>query len=200
MMTLSVRAFTYVYQRPYSPTLKKRRFAYSSYSEPIVRLKHFKIVVMASEHESVFLGIWTNWSHGSVAGLTLTTTLQNGGLLIAFLALFVTFTGTCFWSIVSFIIHQKMSRRAPQSAVYHQQQAILRNSDTSTAALWRLSRMSWTWRKVVPSDLLKTVSLPLIMSLATFFAFTTAGVFSSRVRIPFSKLYMSCALTYTSTI
>jgi hypothetical protein len=89
MMTLSVRAFTYVYQRPYSPTLKKRRFAYSSYSEPIVRLKHFKIVVMASEHESVFLGIWTNWSHGSVAGLTLTTTLQNGGLLIAFLALFV---------------------------------------------------------------------------------------------------------------
>lgn len=88
-MTLSVRAFTYVYQRPYSPTLKKRRFAYSSYSEPIVRLKHFKIVVMASEHESVFLGIWTNWSHGSVAGLTLTTTLQNGGLLIAFLALFV---------------------------------------------------------------------------------------------------------------
>jgi hypothetical protein len=44
---------------------------------------------MESEHESVYLGIWTNWSHGSVAGLTLTTTLQNGGLLIAFLALFV---------------------------------------------------------------------------------------------------------------
>ena len=137
---------------------------------------------MASEHESVYLGVWTNWSHGSIAGLTLTTTLQNGGLLIAFLALFTTFTGTCFWTIVSFAIHQNMSRKIPQSALYHQKQAILRNSETSTAALWRLSRMSWAWRKVVvPPALLRSVSLPLILSLATFCAFNTAGVFSSRV-------------------
>lgn len=137
---------------------------------------------MVSEHESVYLGVWTNWSHGSIAGLTLTTTLQNGGLLIAFLALFTTFTGTCFWTIVSFAIHQNMSRKIPQSALYHQKQAILRNSETSTAALWRLSRMSWAWRKVVvPPALLRSVSLPLVLSLATFCAFSTAGVFSSRV-------------------
>jgi len=137
---------------------------------------------MASEYESVYLGVWTNWSHGSITGLTLTTTLQNGGLLIAFLALFTTFTGTCFWTIVSFAIHQNMSRKTPQSALYHQKQAILRNSETSTAALWRLSRMSWAWRKVViPLALFKSVSLPLVLSLATFCAFNTAGVFSSRV-------------------
>lgn len=137
---------------------------------------------MASEHESVHLGVWTNWSHGSIAGLTLTTTLQNGGLLIAFLALFTTFTGTCFWTIVSFTIHRNMSRKTPQSALYHQKQAILRNSETSTAALWRLSRMSWAWRKVVvPLALLISVSLPLVLSLATFCAFNTAGIFSSRI-------------------
>jgi len=137
---------------------------------------------MASEHQSVYLGVWTNWSHGSITGLTLTTTLQNGGLLIAFLALFTTFTGTCFWTIVSFALHQSMSRKTPASALYHQKQVIIRNSETSTSALWKLSRMSWAWRKVVvPPALLRSVSLPLILSLATFCAFNTAGIFSSRV-------------------
>jgi len=150
---------------------------------------------MTSGNDSVYLGIWTNWSRGSVTGLTFTTTLQNGGLLIAFLALFVTFTGTCFWTIVSFIIHQNMSQKTLQGAVYHQQQAILRNSETSTAALWRLSKMSWTWRKIVPSTLLRSVSLPLVLSLATFCAFSTAGVFSSRVRAPMHETRVMHTLT-----
>jgi hypothetical protein len=97
--------------------------------------------------DSVYLGIWTNWSQGPMAGLTLTTTLQNGGFLIAFLALYITFTGSCFWTIVSFIIHRVSSRQDPQNAICHQRQAILRNSDTSAAALWRLLKMTWSWRK-----------------------------------------------------
>ncbi|KAL6155178.1 hypothetical protein ACJQWK_01354 [Exserohilum turcicum] len=136
---------------------------------------------MASNEQSVYLGIWTNWSHGAVAGLTYTTTLENGGLLIAFLALFVTFTGTCFWSIVSFTVHQTLSRQAPQGAIYHQQQAILRSSDTSAAALWRLVKLSWAWRKISLTTSVKSTSIPLVASLATFTAFAAAGIFSSRV-------------------
>lgn len=136
---------------------------------------------MSTGDKSVYLGFWTNWSQGATAGLTYTTTLDNGAFFIAFLALFVTFTGTCFWSIVSFVIHQNLSRQAPQNAIYHQQQAILRTSDTSSAALWRLMTLSWAWRKEACVASLKSTFIPLIASLATFSAFTVAGIFSSRV-------------------
>ncbi|KAH7363722.1 hypothetical protein BKA66DRAFT_514601 [Pyrenochaeta sp. MPI-SDFR-AT-0127] len=140
-----------------------------------------KLVQIAQQQNSVYLGVWTNWSQGSVAGRTLTVTQQNGGLLIAFIALFVTFTGTCFWMIMSFAIHQTQSQQTHQSAVYHQRQAILRNSDTSAAALWRLTRMLWTWRKHAPNASTRRTLLPLSTSIVTFCAFAVAGIFSSRV-------------------
>ena len=136
---------------------------------------------MAADDKSIYLGVWTDWSHGSVAGLTLTTTSQSGGLLIAFLALFVAFTGTCFWSIVSFTIHQMLSRQAPQNATYHQRQAILRNSGGSAAVLWKLLQMTWAWRRTNPASSIKLTLLPLAFSLISFCAFTAAGIFSSRV-------------------
>jgi hypothetical protein len=138
-------------------------------------------VQAAFKNHEVYLGIWTNWSHGSITGLTLTTTLQNGGLLIAFLALFVTFTGTCFWSIVAFAAHQAQSRQGSQSAVYHQRQAILRNSGTSATACLKLSRLLWAWGKRSPASVTKGTLFSLTMGLITFGAFAAAGIFSSRV-------------------
>ncbi|KAH7064406.1 hypothetical protein BKA63DRAFT_173039 [Paraphoma chrysanthemicola] len=138
-----------------------------------------KLVQSSLGDKAVYLGVWTNWSQGSVAGLTLTTTIQNGGLLIAFLALFVTFSGTCCWSIISFLIHQMLSRRDPQDAIYHQEQVILRNADTSATALWRLSRLLWAWRQ--RGLVRKRLVWPLTMSLLMLGAFAVAGVFSSRV-------------------
>lgn len=38
---------------------------------------------------SVYLGIWTNWSKGAVMGATLTLDRAQGNLLIAFTAVFV---------------------------------------------------------------------------------------------------------------
>jgi hypothetical protein len=140
-----------------------------------------KLIQLAPRDDSVYLGIWANWSQGSIAGLTFTTTLQNGGLLIAFLALYITFTGSCFWTIVSFTIHQISSRQGPQNAMYHQRQAILRNSDTSAAALWRLLRMTWSWRKRTLTATARHSLWSLALSLTTFIAFAIAGVFSSRV-------------------
>ncbi|KAF2134171.1 hypothetical protein P153DRAFT_381353 [Dothidotthia symphoricarpi CBS 119687] len=138
-------------------------------------------VQVSLQQNPVYLGVWTNWSSGSLTGLTLTVTLQNGGLLIAFLALFVTFTGTCFWTIVSFAVHQIQSQQTPQNAIYHQRQAILRNSGTSAEALWRLLRMSWTWRRYAPTTSIRRSLLPLAMSILTLSVFAIAGIFSSRV-------------------
>ncbi|KAH7075062.1 hypothetical protein FB567DRAFT_183030 [Paraphoma chrysanthemicola] len=140
-----------------------------------------KLLQSSLDDKAVFLGLWTNWSQGSIAGLTLTTTIQNGGLLIAFLALFVTFSGTCCWSITSFLIHQMLSRRYPQNAIYHQKQAILRNADTSATALWRLTRLLWAWRR--RGLIRKRLAWPLTVSLIMSIAFAVAGVFSSRVAI-----------------
>lgn len=55
---------------------------------------------------SAYTGVWTNWSHGRIFGLTLTLSHRNGAFLTAFLALFVTFVGTCFWRITKFALHQ----------------------------------------------------------------------------------------------
>jgi hypothetical protein len=41
----------------------------------------------------VKLGFWTNWSNGKILGATMTMSRQNGGFLIAFLAIFVGMAG-----------------------------------------------------------------------------------------------------------
>ncbi|KAN0073231.1 hypothetical protein V8E54_008451 [Elaphomyces granulatus] len=67
---------------------------------------------------NIHVGFWTNWSHGRIAGATYTVTNRDGYFLIAFLASFITFVGTCFWRIISFIAHQYFSREDAQDAIY----------------------------------------------------------------------------------
>lgn len=45
------------------------------------------------EDSKVRLGLWTNWSFGSIRGVTLTLTQSHGAILTALNALFVTFVG-----------------------------------------------------------------------------------------------------------
>lgn len=52
-----------------------------------------------------YTGVWTNWSEGSIQGLTLTLSQTNSGVLSAFLAILVSVTGGFFWSILSFTLH-----------------------------------------------------------------------------------------------
>lgn len=63
-----------------------------------------QVGVDASLDYPVFLGVWTNWSLGGrVTGSTITLTHRNGALLIAFIALFVTFSGSRLWRILRYI-------------------------------------------------------------------------------------------------
>jgi hypothetical protein len=68
-----------------------------------------------------------------------------------------------------------------QNAIYHQRQAILRNSDTSAVPLWRLLRMPWSWRKRTLTATTRHNLWSLALSLTSFSAFAIAGVFSSKV-------------------
>ena len=128
----------------------------------------------------VHLGVWTNWSHGKISGVTWTLTRQNGGLLIAFLAIFLGAAGRSFWRINCFAIHRFLSTSAAQDAVHHQRQAILRNSDTSFDGSWRLIEAMYGWRKRGARSLVRFLPLCLY-GLVISICFAVAGVFSSRV-------------------
>lgn len=78
----------------------------------------------------VYTGIWFNWSQGRIQGATLTLSHQNGGLLTAFLALFITVVASSFWRLFCFAAHFKLSAgKSPQDGLYR----------TSINPGW------WTW-------------------------------------------------------
>lgn len=128
----------------------------------------------------VYLGVWTNWSHGRIRGATLTMSRRNGGLLTAFLALFVGVAGTSFWKIGCFLIHRYLSSKHAADALYHQRQAILRNASNSQSGLVTLLHTCWAWRRNSLAPFWRLLP-PILFAILTFIGFTIAGVFSSAV-------------------
>lgn len=94
----------------------------------------------------VYTGPWINWSHGLVLGSTITLNQQDGALLTAFLGIFVTTAGAACWKIMSFALHQHRSLRVSQDGIHHQQQAILRNTESPSKASVELAHVAWSWR------------------------------------------------------
>ena len=128
--------------------------------------------------DDVYLGVWTNWSHGRIRGATLTMSRRNGGLFIAFLALFVGAAGTSLWKIGCFLLHRYFSSKRAADALYHQRQAILRNASNSQSGLVILFHTCCAWRNF-PS--FWRLLPPILFAVLTFLGFTIAGVFSSAV-------------------
>ncbi|RWA05560.1 hypothetical protein EKO27_g9549 [Xylaria grammica] len=131
-----------------------------------------------TDYYPVHLGTWTNWSRDSVLGQTLTVRRREGDLLIAFTALFVALVSSRGWRIISLILHRHNTSHIPQGAVYHQYQAILRNSDTQSSIL-QLAELLWA-NRLRKSIILKPLLLFLAATVYTV-AFTVAGGFSSQV-------------------
>ena len=128
----------------------------------------------------VYLGVWTNWSHGRIRGATLTLSRRNGGLLTAFLALFVTAVGSRFWRIGCFFIYRYFSSQHARDAICHQQQAILRNAANSTSGLWNLSCACWAWRRNDFASYRRLLP-SIFFAVLTFMVFAVATIFSSEV-------------------
>lgn len=128
-----------------------------------------------------YLGIWTNWSRGSVAGKTLTTTRQDGDLLIAFTAFFIAFVGSRFWRIASLVLHRSYSTTRPSSTIYHQRQVILRNTDSADAGLIKFIQLYWAWRPRMSFRSLLAILPAFLMALFCVVAFTVAGGYSSQI-------------------
>lgn len=129
---------------------------------------------------SVHTGTWTNWTHGAVLGATWTTSLQNGAYLVAFLALFVRVAGGHFWDIFCYVLFQLRSTARDEDGLFHQQQAVLRNTGSDSRAAWKFLTLGWYWRKMAKRTWKRT--LPLVFgAILNILAFGAAGIFVSRV-------------------
>lgn len=114
-------------------------------------------------------------------GATITLKHRDGALLIAFLAIFVATTGTSFWRIMCFAIHQLCSSDKAEYGLYHQRQAILRNATNETTGLGSFIDVLRAWRQTDRRDSIKKM-LPLAgLALISMSLFAAAGVFSSKI-------------------
>lgn len=134
----------------------------------------------STDYFGIYTGPWINWSHGPILGATITLSRRDAGLLISFVALFVSLTGTAFWRISSFVFHHRYSSEAPRDCLYHQRQAILRNSANGPSGLWNLWQTAWSWRGKTPSVYRRMLPI-LIFTIICLGAFTVAGVLSSKI-------------------
>ena len=132
-------------------------------------------------NNDIYLGFWTNWSYGRIRGATLTLTNRDGGLLIAFLAVFVVVAGRSFWRITCFMIHSALSSNTARDGIYHQRQAILRNAESGGSGLLRLIRMNWAWRTRTRAHPYLRILPLMTFAFLNLGCLTVAPIYSSRV-------------------
>ncbi|KAI1760961.1 hypothetical protein GGR53DRAFT_469785 [Hypoxylon sp. FL1150] len=130
--------------------------------------------------DNVYLGVWTNWSRGSVFGPTLTLQRDTGNLLIAFTASFIGFVAARFWKILCLGFHRCWSTSKPRPAIHHQRQVVLRNSSAPEAGLLSFLRLLWAWRHARTKSFF-LVALLAFLALFSLAGFTVAGGFSSSI-------------------
>ncbi|KAI0530167.1 hypothetical protein GGR58DRAFT_525224 [Xylaria digitata] len=129
---------------------------------------------------SVYLGLWTNWSRGPILGPTLTTTKSYGNLLIAFVAVFITFVASRFWRVLCLVLHRCYSTFEARDAIHHQRQIVLRNSLNPESSLLDTIKLGWAWRKTSANHLVRLLPIGFL-AITCLITFTVAGGFSSKI-------------------
>ncbi|KAJ8127569.1 hypothetical protein O1611_g6069 [Lasiodiplodia mahajangana] len=109
----------------------------------------------------VYIGLWTNWSQGIALGSTLTLSRDNANLLIGAITFFITIVAV------------------PRDALYHQRQAIIRNSSSAAGTVLTLIDLIWAWRKATKSWL-RVLPLLLLTAL-TAISLAVASLFAARI-------------------
>lgn len=153
-------------------------------------------MILGSLDEDIYLGFWINRSYDSVLGATLTLDRNRGGLLIAFLALFVSTSGRGLWKVTRCLLHFIYSSDESSEGIHVQRQAILRNTPVALDAAFKLALACSSWRKRGRNLFRKTL-LPTSLALLLAMSFIVAGMLTSwkdscidakiRVRYPFFK-------------
>ncbi|KAI0151846.1 hypothetical protein GGR57DRAFT_513817 [Xylariaceae sp. FL1272] len=133
--------------------------------------------------DTVYLGLWTNYSKGRILGATLTTTQQNGALLIAFTGFLIPFVASRFWKLLCIALHSSYSTLDPQNAVHHQRQVILRNSSSPDSALVSCIQMIMAWHRLKWVQGIQGVRMIIIYAAVTITVFSVAGGLSAQISV-----------------
>ena len=128
----------------------------------------------------VYQGLWTNWSKGSVRGLTLTLSSGNGNLLIAVLALFVALAGGQLWTVIRFFLHQRHPPDALGNSLRGAEQIVLRNTTTDINTAQELLRLLRTPRYKKTKSFTGIIGV-ILLATAHLTFFVVAGTFSSNL-------------------
>lgn len=128
----------------------------------------------------VYTGFWIDWSRGLVSGSTLTIATEFSGSLTAFLAIFISASGSALWRIMSYALHQIRATPDCQDGLHHQHQVILRNTSSPNLAAWQFMKVAWTWRKIYSKSLLRSGILFALAVISPIF-FIAASVFSPKL-------------------
>jgi hypothetical protein len=129
------------------------------------RIKMATNVIPGSLDDDIYLGFWINRSFDTVRGATLTLDRTRGGLLIAFLALFVSTSGRSVWKVARCLLHFAQSSEGSNDGLHNQRQAILRN----TPLLYLCRYAQWrTFGARMPFGLINITRYILVQSLEQF--------------------------------
>jgi len=165
----------------------------------------------------VHQGQWHNHSRDAVLGWSLTVTVATGRLIIAVVSVLITVVGGFGWSILAFALHKcripRQDTNDPdpdKDALYYQQQAELRNSQTAASSLSQLLSLWLVWKSFSFRDIFRKASwrersqllgrrprraenvtgrtcallIPTLVLLSAFFA---AAILSSQIAEPTFK-------------
>jgi hypothetical protein len=134
-----------------------------------------------SQAVQVHTGFWTDWSHGAVQGATVTLTQRWGGVLTAFLAIFVSVVGGSFWNIIAFSVHQCNTTHPLRlrDALHYRRQVILRNR-SAMSATWDFLKIWHESRRTAAQPALRLLPTALLATMILVM-FYVSGIFTSYI-------------------
>jgi hypothetical protein len=136
--------------------------------------------MLAVSNATIKTGVWINHDYGKIHGATLTLSTRNAAYLVAFLALYVSITGSQLWTILRYIFHQVGAQTRSRTGLKAQQQIVLRNISSALLAAFQFARLMWAWRGLGVHALRRSIYL-VASALAVFLGFSAAVILSSRV-------------------
>lgn len=132
-----------------------------------------------SSGDNIYTGFWVNQAYGQFRGACLTLSHEAGGLLIAFLALFVTAASSSIWKIIRFMLHTTYAtpKLHLQDGLHQQRQIVLRNTalpiNTALSMLWA----SKVWRNRAANARKRTIPVA-VLALVVSAIFAAAGEYN----------------------
>jgi len=143
----------------------------------------------------VFVGRWTDWSHGKVLGDSITVKIEAGRVILSGTATFIAVVAGFAWTIAAYIAHQFLARTHHTDFLHAQNRSSFRNSQSALSTAWELFCIGWTWssrrcfccrqRGNRNSQRVRRRCFPAVLyAMVVWAAFTASGILSSNIAPP----------------